>query len=77
MRHVKFEYGFSDRTICDWASFCREMAIDQVFEKSEPIGGEGTIVEIDESKFGKRKITSIFIHVTLITCICMTTREIL
>jgi hypothetical protein len=53
MRHVKYEFGFSDRTLCDWASFCREVAIDQVFENSEPIGGDGCIVEIDESKFGK------------------------
>ena len=53
MRLLKIEYGYSDRTITDWASFCREVAIDTVFEHSEKIGGKGVIVEIDESEFGK------------------------
>lgn len=51
------EYGFTNKTMCDWASFCREVAIDEVMKKSEQIGGPGIIVEIDESKFGKRNIT--------------------
>ena len=49
------EYGFTNKTLCDWGSFCREVAIDEVMKKSEQIGGEGVVVEIDESKFGKRK----------------------
>lgn len=49
------EYGFTNRTLVDWHSFCREVAIDTVMENSEKIGGKGVIVEIDESKFGKRR----------------------
>ncbi|EFX60123.1 hypothetical protein DAPPUDRAFT_19746, partial [Daphnia pulex] len=39
----------------DWANFCREVAEDIVINNSEKIGGVGVVVEIDESKFGKRK----------------------
>ena len=39
----------------DWDSFCREVCEVTMFDNSEKIGGEGKIVQIDESKFGKRK----------------------
>lgn len=45
LSQIKREYGFSSRTLVDWASFCREVAIDVVFTHSEPIGGPGVIVE--------------------------------
>ena len=35
--------------------FFRECCIYSVMEQSEQIGGNGVEVEIDESKFGKRK----------------------
>ncbi|XP_047488175.1 uncharacterized protein LOC125038668, partial [Penaeus chinensis] len=41
---------------CGWASFCREVLISWCLTNSaDKIGGPGTILEIDESKFGKRK----------------------
>jgi len=49
------EYGFTIKTLCDSGSFCREVAIHEVMKKSEQIGGEGVVVEINESKFGKQK----------------------
>ncbi|XP_069995056.1 uncharacterized protein [Penaeus vannamei] len=53
---ARSEFNFPNRTICDWASFCREVLIFWCFEnQSDKIGGSGEIVEIDESKFGKRK----------------------
>lgn len=52
---VKFELKISDKTICDWSSFCREVLISWVFDHTKKIGGSGFTVEIDESKFGKRK----------------------
>ena len=52
----KQEYGFNSHAVVDWASFCREIAIDQVIFNPEKIGGPGIIVEIDESKFGKREL---------------------
>lgn len=45
----------SSRTVVDWCNFCREVLYDHIIVKKQPIGGIGTIVEIDESKFGKRK----------------------
>uniref|UniRef100_A0A915HUD0 Transposase n=1 Tax=Romanomermis culicivorax TaxID=13658 RepID=A0A915HUD0_ROMCU len=45
----------SNKTAVDWASFCREVLIFRYLDKPEKLGGPGKIVEIDESKFGKRK----------------------
>ena len=47
--------GITNTTICDWASFIREVIVNWVVRRQKKIGGEGKIVEIDESKFGKRK----------------------
>ena len=52
---VRDELSLSDKSINDWSSFCREVIVNWVFNKSKKIGGEGFTVEIDESKFGKRK----------------------
>ena len=49
------EFEITDKTICDWASFCREVLVAWCLDREDPIGGEGEIVEIDESKFGRRK----------------------
>jgi transposase-like protein len=55
--YVKFQLGIgSDNTLVDWYNFAREVCVAIITEKdSELIGGQGEIVEIDESKFGKRK----------------------
>ena len=42
-------------TVVDWYNFAREVCAEILEYDSEPIGGENVIVEIDESKFGKRK----------------------
>jgi len=45
-------------TITDWANHLRGLVtwdIENLDLAAAPIGGEGIIVEIDESKFGKRK----------------------
>ena len=39
----------------DWYNFCRKVCTDAVQKNFEPIGGIGEEVEINESKFGKRK----------------------
>ena len=44
----------SSATSVDWRSFCSEVT-EYAFDNQEAIGGEGVIVEIDESHFGKRK----------------------
>ena len=48
----------SKRTVADYFSYCREicvLSIKNKLHKDKKIGGIGKVVEIDESKFGKRK----------------------
>ncbi|CAC5376494.1 unnamed protein product [Mytilus coruscus] len=52
---VKHELSICNQTIVDWYNYCREVCIDILKIDSEKIGGDSVIVEIDESKFGKRK----------------------
>ena len=47
------ELGLSSSTSVDWDSFCREICEVSLIENSVKIGGEGKVVQIDESKFGK------------------------
>ena len=41
--------------IVNWYMFCREVCVQVLEKESVQIGGPGEIVEIYESKFGKRK----------------------
>ncbi|XP_035220039.1 uncharacterized protein LOC118193106 [Stegodyphus dumicola] len=45
----------SSRTAADWNSFCREVCVEFCENDMGMLGGMNVIVEIDESKFGKRK----------------------
>lgn len=42
-------------SLTDWASFSREVLFDSLVINKGKIGGPGKTVEIEESKFGKRK----------------------
>lgn len=53
--YCQFILKIAKHTSVDWASFCREVAVDIMITHSEKIGGEGKTVEIDESKFGRSK----------------------
>ena len=52
---IKHELGLASSTSVDWDSFCREGCEITLFHNSQKLGGEGKIVQIDESKFGKWK----------------------
>ena len=52
---VRRELGLGEHTSVDWNNFCREVCCEIVQLDCEKIGGPGRVVEIDESKFGKRK----------------------
>lgn len=46
----------STETVIDWYNYCREVCADRIMKlHTGPIGGSGTTVEIDESKFGRMK----------------------
>ena len=52
---ITYELGLSRQSGVDWDSFCRQICEVTLMESSERIGGKGKTVQIDESKFGKRK----------------------
>jgi hypothetical protein len=54
-QRIEREYELESHTRCEWFQFCREVILDYVETTSEKIGDQGKVVEIDESKFGKRK----------------------
>ena len=56
---VLLKTGLSQRTVTDWLRYCRQLVTEMVLVNEEDItvGGEGITVQIDESKFGKRKKT--------------------
>jgi hypothetical protein len=47
--------GFSPNTVTDFFGHLRQLVADSLDEDDCIIGGEGIRVELDESKFGKRK----------------------
>lgn len=49
------QLSLSKKTAVRLSRFYREIVFDKMVTNFEPIGGEGKVVEIDESKFGKRK----------------------
>jgi hypothetical protein len=52
---IQREHNFSRTIISDWRQFCRETMVAYVQASSQKIGGPNKIVEIDESKFSRRK----------------------
>jgi len=48
-------FGWSSATVTNWMLFVRQLIGEMVLLHHDAIGGPGTVVEIDESKFGKRK----------------------
>ena len=53
--HAEEEIPCSKHTVGDWYNFCREVCVEIVAVERGQTGGPGKIVEIDQSKFGKRK----------------------
>lgn len=54
-RDIESEYYFATNTLADYRQYVREVVTEYLISKSEKIGGTGKVVELGESKFGKRK----------------------
>jgi transposase-like protein len=52
---IQHETRLSHQTIVEWCAYLREVTLYHCYTVAEPIGGKDVEVEIDESKFGKRK----------------------
>jgi len=52
---IQNECCFSGHTVTDWGMFCRETMLVFLEGCSVKIGGPNKTIEIDESKFGRRK----------------------
>lgn len=52
---IEHELQISNKTVIEWSAYLREVCVSTVMDNSCAIGGDGVEVEIDESKFGKRK----------------------
>jgi len=55
LNYIIEQLEISTHPAVDWAHFLREIAGQWIFENQQPIGGPGTVVEIDESLFMQRK----------------------
>ena len=51
------ELCVTKKTVTDWSSFCRAVCQFWLEERSEVLGQEDIVVEIDEAKIGHRNIT--------------------
>ena len=49
------ETGHSSRTVVDWYNFHRDVCAQYFIDHPLQIGGPGKVIEIGESKFGRRK----------------------
>jgi len=48
-------FGWSSATVTNWIGYYLQLTSDAITEEEMVIGGEGIIVQIDESKFASRK----------------------
>lgn len=52
---IRQQMCLASNTAVDWENFCREVCEIVIMKESSKVGGPGKVVQIDESKIGKRK----------------------
>jgi hypothetical protein len=45
----------SQKALADWMNFCRDICTAEMLRHPVYLGGVGDIVEVDESKFGRKR----------------------
>ena len=55
IKEIIHELKISNKTAVEWCTFFHECCISTIINNSQAIGSNGIEVEIDKSKFGKRK----------------------
>ena len=53
--NIQHELSLSNKCVIEWSALMRDTCMGIVYNNSQQIGGEGIHIEIDESKFGRRK----------------------
>lgn len=53
--YIAMEAKVNVNTVTEWSQFCRDVCLDVCVSDSEVIGGEEVVVEMDESKFTRRR----------------------
>ena len=51
----KKEFGMSPSNVVDFSNYLREVCAEEILKNSQKFGGQGQIVEVDESLFPRRK----------------------
>ena len=55
LSQIAEDLDLSNHTVVDWLNFIRDVCAQYFLDHPIEIGGLGIAVEIDESKFGRRK----------------------
>lgn len=55
LRDISNNLGISTTTATHWGSWCYNVVLNGTMDNKTKLGGPGRTVEIDESKFGRRK----------------------
>lgn len=55
--YIALEAKVNVNTVTEWSQFCRDVCLEICVDDSEMIGGQEVIVEMDESKFSRRKFS--------------------
>lgn len=55
LREISNDLRISTTAATHWGSWCYKVVLNGIMDNKVKLGGPGRTVEIDESKFGKRK----------------------
>lgn len=78
MKFCERELGMNQETTVDWSAYMREVCANYLLSKPDGmIGGDGMVVEVDESVFTRRKynVGRVFPQVWVFGGVCRETGQ--